>query len=639
MFCSECGSKLPEGAKFCTACGAPIDDDDILHEALGVSAAVAKPSVNSAAPQQSSPQVPPAAPVQPAKSVSSESADGGRKLPLAAIIAAIVVILAIIVIVVFKPFGGKSGGPSNTGGNAASGSNTTANSAAENGGGTSGVNGGQSSNGAVNGESSTGNGGSNGSGSSASNEASGSGNGGSNGNSGSNTSGGSSGNGTTVPEKTMDPQLMRDKANVTAGGAKVFNDGSTIYALTAESILKFDPAEVRAGESHYYYYQYYADYMNYYIDICKFNGKLYALQYISEDDKIALCSIELGDGYNTYKKIAELKDAKENNTYIFSISKDLMYLSIGGKIYSVDKENNIKDTGYERLLFITDEGVYASESPSERKGLKFIPKDGSAKELKFEELSGHKVQLWFEYNSRIYATIDDKPAVIEHMQSISTGKLSFSMIPTGDLLSGRDLKHISLNYLENEDTLLVSLHETAGGEPLSSVYQLDRSTGNYKVLGLGGWVGSEDYYLWAAAAGKEVFMIDPDRSSMYIHWLKDACDGPLTEEKAVDAAKEYAEFRLMANGHGQDYHEEFFGYQMCTGQFQGQTIRFMLYNLYRVDSAEIVILWDGTVIPSDDESFGKYNSCFSVDIENIYRTEELEKLTKDPTYSKGGYGM
>ncbi|MBR6812552.1 MAG: zinc ribbon domain-containing protein [Oscillospiraceae bacterium] len=91
MFCSKCGNQMPDGAKFCSACGA-------VNEAAQAPEAPAAPQ-QQAAPQQHIP----AQPQQPHHVHTAPKASSNTKVGMiaAGILAVIVVVLAVII------FGGR----------------------------------------------------------------------------------------------------------------------------------------------------------------------------------------------------------------------------------------------------------------------------------------------------------------------------------------------------------------------------------------------------------------------------------------------------------------------------------------------------------------------------------------------------
>ncbi len=94
MFCSKCGNQMPDGAKFCSACGA-------VNEAAQAPEAPAAPQ-QQAAPQYN-PVQPPVQPQQPKHVHAAPKASSNTKVGMiaAGILAIIVVVLAVII------FGGR----------------------------------------------------------------------------------------------------------------------------------------------------------------------------------------------------------------------------------------------------------------------------------------------------------------------------------------------------------------------------------------------------------------------------------------------------------------------------------------------------------------------------------------------------
>lgn len=91
MYCSKCGSKVPDGNKFCNVCGAPLEQS------------FEQPAQNSA----SSPSHPVAAPV--AAPTAPKGRKGRSPMPIVAVVAALAVVGVIVAVVLGLFSGGKTG--------------------------------------------------------------------------------------------------------------------------------------------------------------------------------------------------------------------------------------------------------------------------------------------------------------------------------------------------------------------------------------------------------------------------------------------------------------------------------------------------------------------------------------------------
>lgn len=105
MFCPNCGTQLPDDAKFCGACGSRIAPSDVqpAQQPQAYNASIQDSFASQ--PQQATPAYGAAQPQVPSAPPAKK---GPSKGLIAGIIAAVVVVVAalVVVIVVVKPFGG-----------------------------------------------------------------------------------------------------------------------------------------------------------------------------------------------------------------------------------------------------------------------------------------------------------------------------------------------------------------------------------------------------------------------------------------------------------------------------------------------------------------------------------------------------
>lgn len=273
-------------------------------------------------------------------------------------------------------------------------------------------------------------------------------------------------------------------ANITAGGSKVVNIGDNIYMILKDKIVKFDMDQVGENSS----VDEFAFKTGEYTDICLFNGKIYAIETVSENqNEIVTFEPDSGD-----EKIIKAYKGSES-IYFKTIIGDKLYIYVDGSVYSLDSNDEIKDTGFRDTLFITEDGAYTSKSvvDNTEKGLCFIPNNKTESSVvEYPELKENNVQIKFKYGKRIYLTVDGKPAYIEH-----NGDTSVTYINGASTLPDLDKAiYVGLNYIDSPDKTLIyavglynSTENASGtynsnGEFYSNIYSVDVESGKATLL-------------------------------------------------------------------------------------------------------------------------------------------------------------
>ena len=83
MYCTNCGSKLPEGVRFCGVCGSPV----------GAAAQTKTAAASGPRPQPTAPAVPAPRPYQPAPAAMSARPENPKKWPVSAGVLAVIALL------------------------------------------------------------------------------------------------------------------------------------------------------------------------------------------------------------------------------------------------------------------------------------------------------------------------------------------------------------------------------------------------------------------------------------------------------------------------------------------------------------------------------------------------------------------
>ena len=87
MYCTSCGSKLPEGVRFCGVCGSPV----------GTAAQTKTAAASGPRPQPTAPAVPAPRPYQPAPAAVSARPENPKKWPVSAGVLAVIALLLSII--------------------------------------------------------------------------------------------------------------------------------------------------------------------------------------------------------------------------------------------------------------------------------------------------------------------------------------------------------------------------------------------------------------------------------------------------------------------------------------------------------------------------------------------------------------
>lgn len=112
MYCTHCGAKLRDGAKFCAKCGQPTPlaasgDGQVASTARQASQPTVQPASQPAQPMSQPASQPAAQPAVPSPTNGSQGMGPGTKY---AIVGAVVAALLVMVVVALKPFGAASPG-------------------------------------------------------------------------------------------------------------------------------------------------------------------------------------------------------------------------------------------------------------------------------------------------------------------------------------------------------------------------------------------------------------------------------------------------------------------------------------------------------------------------------------------------
>ena len=264
----------------------------------------------------------------------------------------------------------------------------------------------------------------------------------------------------------------RTAANITSGAAKVAQNGDYIYMSRGDRIVRFNPDQITEKDT--------LDDFTFktgnYSDICIFADKLYAIESVSEE-RSELIAIDLQSGNEQVIKV--FKDDEAKNLWFNNLIGDKLYLWVNESIFYLDVNNEIKDTGYRNPLFVTEDGVYVSASVVDdvNKGLSFVS-NGSV--VEYKDLKEKKVDIKFKYGSRIYMTVDNSPAYIEHngSQEVTYIKISSGVSNLSDAFV------VCMNYVDSpEKTLVLSVGTIDpnatdySNSMFSRTYTLDVETG------------------------------------------------------------------------------------------------------------------------------------------------------------------
>ena len=250
-----------------------------------------------------------------------------------------------------------------------------------------------------------------------------------------------------IPGVTVDEGAS---ANITSGAAKAVKSGDRIFLIRKAGIVKFNPDQVTKNDT--------LDDFTFktgtYSDICLFNSRIYAVELVSEDIT-EIVAIDPDSGDEQVVKTYKGDDA--GDVWFNNLLGDKLYVWVGGSIYTLDKNNDIKDTGYRNPLFVTEDGVYISASAADdvNKGLSFVPNgkpgitNGSV--VEYTNLKENRVEIKFKYGSRIYLTVDNKPAYIEHN---GNKEVTYINIKSG-LPDLSNAFVVCMNYINSPDKTLV----------------------------------------------------------------------------------------------------------------------------------------------------------------------------------------